>query len=119
MIRLFSKPVVVELDAPRYPTAVEEAAIETLKDHPGFQALIHKLRLQKNYIKACLETERDDRERDRLQEGIRWISYLEREVGRRVHKHDRKRTLAASAEELEEFANVRALIERIEPQSSK
>src|SRR5574337_295318 len=55
-------------------------SIRSLKHNPGFQYLLNKLSLQREFMRKTLEEEAhvDIRKVDRLQNGIYWSNWLER-----------------------------------------
>lgn len=57
-------------------------SIRSLKHNPGFQYLLNKLSLQREFMRKTLEEEAhvDIRKVDRLQNGIYWSNWLERQV---------------------------------------
>lgn len=122
MIRLFSKPLVVELPPERKKITPEtDRAIVNLHGNPGFNALMDRLRVQKSVLEATLKNERhpDIRVVDHLQSGIYWLSYLEKEVDRRVHKIVTARPIEMEDAEVAEVARIQSAIERIGPQDRK
>jgi len=122
MIRLFAKPLVVELPAERKKITPEsEGTILNLHGNPGFDALMDRLRVQKSVLEATLKNERhqDIRVVDHLQSGIYWISYLEKYVDRLVHKRLTARAIEMEPAETDLVAQIQSAIERIGPQDRK
>jgi bacterioferritin (cytochrome b1) len=122
MIRLFAKPLVVELPTERKKITPEsEASILNLHGNPGFTALMDRIRVQKSVLEATLKNERhpDIRVVDHLQSGIYWLTYLEKYVDRLVHKRLTARAIEMEPEEADEVARIQSAIERIGPQDRK
>ena len=122
VIRLFSKPLVVELPAERKKITPEsEASILNLHGNPGFNALMDRLRVQRSVLEATLKNERhsDIRVVDHLQSGIYWMCYLEKYVERLVHKRLTARAIEMEPDEADMVAIVQSAIERIGPQDRK
>ena len=95
------------------PNRGDDAAIATLRDHPGFVALMNRLNLKKAYLKAQLETRHESlRDVDILVTGIAWIRYLEFEISAAVGKAS-KAPAPASLDEVELFNKISTAIESI------
>lgn len=89
-------------------------AIKTLPAHPGFQALLDDLALQRQFLesKSCNEFHKDLREGDFIQSGIYWLNYVQAFVDRQTET-PRRVERDAMAEELEAFKQIDAQIERV------
>jgi hypothetical protein len=90
-------------------------AVSTLQSHPGFLALLDKLKLQRGIIENTLKSTRhqDIRAVDFLQSGIYWAGWLQREVEATTLKGPTKQYKDPMQEELEAFQAIDAQIERV------
>jgi hypothetical protein len=116
-----SEPVVkyqvIQLKAPRTPTRWSQPikdAVATLPSHPGFNALMERIALQKQMLehKCSHEFHKDLREADYLQAGVFWLEYAQRLVEEST-KVPHAIPTDAFDEELEAFQKLDAQIERI------
>jgi hypothetical protein len=74
---------VVELEKPAPRLTSEDASnIASLANHPGFHALLGRLKAQKGVLEAALRTQRHEslNEVYSLQAGINWINWLDKQV---------------------------------------
>lgn len=95
---------------------IDDAAIATLSDHPGFVALVNRMKLRKAYISSQLTNNRHEsiRDVDSLQHGLHWLGYLESEVNTAIGNVKAKApAVYASDSVAEEFERVRSAIETI------
>lgn len=101
------------------PTKADDASIASLKDHPGFVALVNRMKLRRAYLSAQLNNNRHEsiRDVDFLQHGVHWLGYLEFEVNAAVGATKAKaRPIVVSDAVAEEFEKARLAIDEIGPQ---
>jgi hypothetical protein len=115
---------IVELE--RVPNVPElnntnAAAVAALRDHPGFQYLLAKLRLQKALLQTTLSTKRQASLRDVefLQSGIVWCGWLEDQVSKAVGIQNRPQARPARVPEIEAFEQLQRLIDVVGVESSQ
>lgn len=108
------KVVQVKTLPPQQRTPELKEAIKTLPAHPGFQAILDQLALQRQFLesKSCNEFHKDLRESDFIQSGIYWLNYIQAFIDQQTQV---PRTLERSAfdEELDAFKKIDAQIERV------
>lgn len=99
---------------PAQRTPELKEAIKTLPAHPGFQAIVDELALQRQFLesKSCNEFHKDLRESDFIQSGIYWLNYVQAFIDRQTQA-TRSIPRDAMAEELEAFKKIDATIERV------
>jgi hypothetical protein len=121
-LRDLFKPViiykVVEVKAPRPIVRWDDHtkdAVSTLSSHPGFIALLDKLRLTKSQLESKNNTQwkKDLREADFLQSGIFWCNWLEEEIRKSTVKGSQRQYVDPLAEELAAFKELDSRIERV------
>ena len=93
----------------------DDAAIASLRDHPGMVALLNRLRLQRAFLESKLLTVRheDIRNVDLLQSGCAWSRYIESEVTRAVEGLKAKNVVSSTTDEVEEFERIKSAIESV------
>lgn len=103
---------VIEIEKP-LPGGSDEA-IASLKEHPGFIALLNKLRLQQAFLKSQLINNRQEtiRDVDILVASIAGTRYLEYQVNAAVGRTQATPKLA-SLDEVELFNKISTAIESI------
>jgi len=109
---------VVEIKTPRPIVRWDDHtkdAVSTLSSHPGFIALLDKLKLTKYQLESKNSTQwkKDLREADFLQAGIFWCGWLEAEVSKSTIKGSQQKYIDPLAEELAAFKELDARIERV------
>jgi hypothetical protein len=87
-------------------------AIASLAGNPGFQALMNRLRIQKALLNSALRGNKHESliEVNRLQSGIAWINWLDRQVALEVTKSEREQPRPAYDVEQQEFERMAAAI---------
>lgn len=109
---------IAEVEAPRTPVGWDKdmrETIATLSAHPGFVALLDRLKLQAGYLKAQLINREHKEMKDVifLQSGIYWAGWLQQQIASAT-----KRTVQsykdAEAEDKQALAELNAMIERVE-----
>ncbi len=109
---------IVEVEKPRPLRADEEseASVATLSAHPGFLFLTAKMRLQRSLLETTLKKSRHASMEDvqMLQSGIFWLSWIEEQVNRGVHKVSAPKPQAAFEIEEAAFREAQEQIELIE-----
>ena len=109
---------IVEVEKPRPLRENEdsEASVATLSAHPGFLFLTSKMRLQRSLLETTLRKSRHTSMKDveMLQSGIFWLSWMEEQVNRDVHKATRVEPQAAFEVEEQAFKEVQKQLELIE-----
>ena len=83
---------VVEVE--KGPTSLGSSAdIASLAEHPGMHALMARLRVQRSMLDSALRSNRHDSLADvaKLQAGIQWIAWIERQVNLAVGKSQPER----------------------------
>ena len=112
------KYTVVEVEKPRPLRADEEseASVGTLSAHPGFLFLTAKMRLQRSLLETTLKKSRHASMEDvqMLQSGIFWLSWIEEQVNREVHKAPKAAQQPAFEIEESAFREVQKQLELIE-----
>ena len=109
---------IVEVEKPRPLRADEEseASVGTLSAHPGFLFLTAKMRLQRSLLETTLKKSRHASMEDvqMLQSGIFWLSWMEEQVNRDVHKASAPKPQPAFEVEEAAFRAAQEQIELIE-----
>lgn len=111
--KLETKYKVIELEKPAPKLTREDASnIASLANHPGFHALLGRLRIQRSLLETTLRQARHEslNEVYSLQAGINWITWLDKQVQQFA---GRKEPVAREAFELEE-AEFRRMAEALE-----
>lgn len=111
---------IIEVEKPR-PIKVNEdssSAVQTLSAHPGFLYLTAKMRLQRSLLETTLKKSRHASMKDveMLQSGIFWLSWLEEQVNRDVHKASAPKAQPTFEAEETAFREAQKQIELIEGQ---
>ena len=93
----------------------DEDSIRALAVHPGFVALMNRLKLQRAVLQTTLDTKKhsDIRVVDDLQNGLKWLDYLQNEVNKAVSKKAEAKAVAVRPTEQQEFDKVFRLIEGV------
>ena len=109
---------IVEVEKPR-PVKVNEdsaGAVMTLSAHPGFLYLTAKMRLQRSLLETTLKKSRHASMKDveMLQSGIFWLSWMEEQVNRDVHKASAPKAQPTFEAEENAFREVQKQLELIE-----
>ena len=87
-----------------------EDAIPSLKDHPGFIALLNKLRMKQAFLRAQLNNRQESlRDVDILVSGLAWARFMEFELNAAVGRAQKTPALA-SVDEIETFEKIRQAI---------
>jgi hypothetical protein len=121
LFRLEPQFVVEFRRPPRVLDPNDDEYIASLKGHPGFEAVMAKLDAQRAYLESRLSLgdHEDLRSVIRLQEGIRWLGYLETQVNYATKKKNTRLPVEASFDLAEEFNKINASIQRVgTPQES-
>lgn len=109
---------IVEVEKPRPLRANEdaEASVATLSAHPGFLFLTAKMRLQRSLLETTLKKSRHAELKDveMLQSGIFWLSWMEEQVNRDVHKASAPKPQPAFEVEEAAFREAQKQLELIE-----
>ncbi len=109
---------IIEVERPRPITDNEDAAasVGTLSAHPGFYYLTAKMRLQRSLLETTLKRSRHASMEDvqMLQSGIYWLSWIEEQVNREVHKAPKVAPQPAFEVEENAFREAQKQIELIE-----
>src|SRR5882762_5674828 len=93
--------------------ADDNEAIASLQNHPGFDAVRNRFKVQKSVLEAKLrQRQKSLRDVDILQLGIAWLSYIETECDKSVGKL-RPVPVQPNGDELAEFNKIYAAIERV------
>jgi hypothetical protein len=98
------------------PTKGDDSSIASLRDHPGFVALMNRLKLRKAYLRSQLINNRHEsmRDVDILQLGSFWLGYLESEVNNAVSNLKKQVPPVVAVDAVEqEFERAQAAIESI------
>lgn len=111
------KPILVEVEKVRPQLSAEKdikEAVQTLAAHPGFQHLLAKLKLQRNYYQALLVNERHAKIEDVqfLQAAVYWSGWLESMLTQAVHKTPRP-TSEPSPNEVAAFEQAMTALELV------
>ena len=103
----------VEKKHPLTETSESIEAVRTLEDHPGFQWLLSKLRLQASRLQSELLQGRhkDIREVEFLQSGIQWCGWLQSQLDLNREKYRQMRP--AIPQEVMHFQDIESTIELI------
>lgn len=106
--------VIVLNDRP-VPMVEDEESIRSLATHPGFVALMNRLKLQRAVLQTTLDTKKhsDIRVVDDLQAGLKWLDYLQSEVNRTVNRKAEAKAVAVRPSEQQEFDKVFRLIQGV------
>ena len=108
---------IVEVEKPRPLRENEESAasVATLSAHPGFLFLTAKMRLQRSLLETTLRKSRHASMKDveMLQSGIFWLSWMEEQVNRDVHKAPKAESQPAFEVEESAFKEVQKQLELI------
>lgn len=113
---LWGKEVyIIEVDEKFDPRKDDEESIRALAHHPGFVALMNRLKLQRGVLKTRLENQvfDDIRQCYHLQNGLKWLDYLNSEVNKVVLKKQEAQATRARPDEQAEFNKVFALFESV------
>jgi hypothetical protein len=103
---------VIELEK-GVPIRGDEAAIATLRDHPGFVALMNRMKLKQAFLKAQLEQRHESlRDVDILVIGLAWSRLMEFEVNTAIGKLKANQSPVALVD-VDEFEKVRSAIESV------
>lgn len=109
---------IIEVEKPRPLRADEEkeASVGTLSAHPGFLFLTAKMRLQRSLLETTLKKSRHASMEDvqMLQSGIFWLSWMEEQVNRDVHKASAPKPQPAFEVEEAAFREAQKQLELIE-----
>lgn len=114
--------LVVEIEkGVSYASAGDEGAIASLKHHPGFVALMNRMKLKRAVLEAQLKGGRhkEIRDVDILQLGLYWLGYAEHEINSAVGNLKEKSEPRLAVNELEEFQRVRSAIESVGATNTK
>ena len=106
--------LIVEVERPRTPVAWSDEdrdMVMSLRSHPGFLALMRKLRAQRNYLESILKSERhaDMRTVEFIQSGIAWTGWLEQQVSV-LFKQQAPSATPATADEKKLFEQMNELL---------
>ena len=103
-MKLFNRFKLVKVEVPATLEVTPEGrkSLAALREHPGFRYLINKLKLQRAALESALKYQIHDdiRQVARLQEGIRWMHWLENQFLLAVQHPVRMEERDPNAEEL-------------------
>lgn len=104
-MNLFKRFKLIEVEVPDATEVTDEGrkSLATLGNHPGFRYLLAKLKLQRASLEAKLKYEPHDDLKNviRLQEGIRWMMWLENQFMLAIHHPTKTKSRDPNADELE------------------
>jgi hypothetical protein len=121
LVGSFTRPktprwTIVELEKP-VPVLehTDDAAILSLKGHPGITALLNRLRLQRAVLESQLLTRhfKDLNDVNFLQSGISWSRIFESEIRNATKNLEMKEQRPAADFEIEQFEEIKKAIESI------
>jgi len=100
--------------------AADDAAIASLKEHPGMKALLNRFRLQQEALKSRLEGTRhkDLRDVDSCQLGLYWLGFAESQIRASIGKAQERETPVLAQSEILEFERILSAIETVGTTSS-
>lgn len=94
----------------------DQAAITSLEHHPGFIALMNRMRWKRAVLETQLRTvrQKDIRDVDFLQSGLYWLGYMESEVNTTVANLKNKTVPKLAVDDLaDNFEKIRSAIESV------
>lgn len=93
---------------------VDDDAISTLRGHPGFEALLNKVSIQRAILETTLLSRvyHSPEEVASLKEGIYWLGFLQGEM-ERITEKSRRKFAPATDDELELYKKIYASIEAV------
>ena len=102
-----------EKGVPILDRAADDAAIASLKEHPGMKALLNRFRLQREALEARLIKGQhgDIRGVDNLQSAIAWLGFSESQINEAIGRTKSREVTVAPAIETIEFEKARLAIE--------
>lgn len=108
-------PIVIRLQQRIVSDPSDNVAIASLETHPGFWALMNRLRVQKAILESRLYSKRakDIREVDFLQSGISWLEYIENVCSRATNTEVEAVIEPAQYDVKAEFDKINSFIERV------
>jgi len=119
LFKLFKPRIlVVEVEKPRKletPTSEERLAVLSLQQHPGFSALLRRLRIQRALLEAQVLHERQATLTDSefLKAGVFWARWLEDSLQAEIKFEERAKVGPPVEVEARAFDEIRALTETI------
>ena len=107
---------IVEIEKSSHLPELDSAsagAVVTLREHPGFNYLLAKLRLQRSLLQASLGTKRhkDIRDVEFLQSGIVWCGWLQEQLEKAIEISTKPAPRPAKPYELDAFEQLHRLID--------
>lgn len=104
----------VEKPAPRL-SREDSINIASLAEHPGFHALLNKLRIQKAILETALRTKQHTslQEVGSLQAGINWINWLDKQVLQSAGRQEESKPRDAFELEVKELERMAAALDII------
>lgn len=95
--------------------ATSAPAVATLREHPGFQYLLAKLRLQASLLRTTLANtkHKDLNEVEFLQSGIAWCNWLQQQLEKSIGLVNRPVPRAVRPSEIEAFEALQSQIQWI------
>lgn len=116
-MNLFRRFKLVQVEVPKSAEVTPEgrASLAMLKDHPGFNYLINRLRLQRAALESALKFSKhqDFNQVLDLQAGIRWMMWLENQFMLAIQHPTREESRDPNAEELAALAEALSHIEGV------
>lgn len=104
-MNLFKRFKLIKIEVPDSAEVSAEGrkSLATLGNHPGFRFLLAKLKLQRAALEAKLKYEPHDDLKTviRLQEGIRWMMWLENQFMLAINHPTKEKSRDPNADELE------------------
>lgn len=108
---------IIEVEAPKPQVSSPELeeSIKSLAAHPGFAALLNRLRLQRSQLESKLRTDFDAKLDNLrfLQSGIFWTGWLERQLNRQVYKAEAPRGQTPLQEEQAAFEAIHKTLQAV------
>ena len=95
----------------------DDAAIQSLKGHPGIEALLNRFKLQQAILvqKLCTTEFKNLDDVNRIQHFLLGVRYAQHEIANATKNLEIKKQRPASAYEVEQFEKIRASIESVRP----
>lgn len=101
-----------QLGVPELDTS-SAASVASLRDHPGMQYLLAKMRLQAQLLKGTLATTRhkDLKDVEFLQSGVAWLNWLQQQLDKALQIVNQPKPRAARPYELNAFEELSSQID--------
>lgn len=113
-LRPEAKIYIIETSKTRVPVVEDEESIRSLATHPGFVQLVNRFKLQQIALENQVRMKQNDiRDYDRIQLGLEWAGFYERQVNASVFKKKEAQAVQVQPTELIEFKRVYAQLEGV------